>query len=95
MSTTTKVKVPTGCPLSQREYETMNWIATGCTYKQAAYYMNIGESTVRSHVHKSLGKLGVPDSKQAIVVMVKRGWYFNVLDQDDKPLPPFAHLNGP
>lgn len=91
MSTTTKLVIPIGCPLSQREYETMNWIASGRTYKEAALYMGIAVSGVRSHVHNSLGKLGVVDSKQAAVMMVKKGWWKNPLDQDDQPLPPFAH----
>jgi two-component system, NarL family, response regulator len=35
--------------------------------------LNVGESTVKSHVNRILSKLGVSDRTQAVIVAIKRG----------------------
>ncbi|MBD2463491.1 response regulator transcription factor [Oscillatoria sp. FACHB-1407] len=59
--------------LSERELEVLRSMAQGMTNQDIAAALNIGESTVKSHVNRILGKLGVSDRTQAVIIAVKRG----------------------
>ena len=59
--------------LSARESEVLHALAQGLNNADIADALNIGESTVKSHVNRILSKLGVNDRTQAVIVAVKRG----------------------
>ena len=44
------------------------------TYKQIAIDLQVSESTVRSHLHKTYERLGVVDRAQAVLLAQDRGW---------------------
>lgn len=59
--------------LSERELEVLRLMAQGLSNQDIGTALNIGESTVKSHVTRVLNKLGVSDRTQAVIVAVKRG----------------------
>jgi two-component system NarL family response regulator len=59
--------------LSERELDVLRLIAQGLSNQDIGTALNIGESTVKSHVTHILTKLGVSDRTQAVIVAVKRG----------------------
>ena len=59
--------------LSERELEVLRLMAQGMSNLEIGTALNIGESTVKSHVNRILSKLGVSDRTQAVIVSVKRG----------------------
>jgi two-component system NarL family response regulator len=59
--------------LSERELEVLRTMAQGMSNQEIGAALNIGESTVKSHVNRILSKLGVNDRTQAVIVSVKRG----------------------
>lgn len=54
-------------PLSSRELEILELIATGASNKEIASKLYITEGTVKNHVTNILGKLGVRDRTQAAI----------------------------
>lgn len=59
--------------LSERELDVLRLMAQGLSNQDIGTALNIGESTVKSHVTRILHKLGVSDRTQAVIVAVKRG----------------------
>jgi two-component system, NarL family, response regulator len=59
--------------LSDRELDVLRLMAQGMSNLDIGTALNIGESTVKSHVNRILSKLGVNDRTQAVIVSVKRG----------------------
>jgi len=59
--------------LSAREVEVLTFLARGLTNKEIGVALDIVEGTVKIHVSSIIGKLGVTDRTQAILVAVKRG----------------------
>ena len=59
--------------LSERERAVLRLMAQGLSNADIATGLNIGESTVKSHINRLLSKLGVSDRTQAVIVAVKRG----------------------
>ncbi|MBD1899438.1 response regulator transcription factor [Trichocoleus sp. DQ-A3] len=59
--------------LSERELEVLRLMAQGLSNQDIGTALNIGESTVKSHVTRILSKLGVSDRTQAVIAAVKRG----------------------
>ena len=59
--------------LSERELEVLRLMARGMNNLDTATALNIGESTVKSHINRILSKLGVNDRTQAVIVAVRRG----------------------
>jgi DNA-binding NarL/FixJ family response regulator len=60
-------------PLSQRELEVLQLVATGATNRQAAAKLFITEATVKSHLLNTYGKLGVGDRAAAVTEAFNRG----------------------
>ncbi len=52
-------------PLTDRELEVLQWVATGATNKEIAQSLVIAEGTVKNHLTSVYGKLGVSDRTQA------------------------------
>ncbi|MEH2052241.1 response regulator transcription factor [Nostoc sp.] len=59
--------------LSERELDVLRLMAQGMSNLEISTTLNIGESTVKSHVNRILSKLGVSDRTQAVIIAVKRG----------------------
>ncbi|BAY26482.1 two component transcriptional regulator, LuxR family protein [Calothrix sp. NIES-2100] len=59
--------------LSERELGVLRLMAQGKGNQEIGTALNIGESTVKSHVNRILSKLGVSDRTQAVITAVKRG----------------------
>jgi ATP/maltotriose-dependent transcriptional regulator MalT len=61
-------------PLSGREVEVLNEIASGKSNKQAAVDLFISEQTVKNHIKHIFTKLEVGDRTSAILLAVRNGW---------------------
>ncbi|RYG71367.1 response regulator transcription factor [bacterium] len=60
-------------PLSQRETEVLQLLATGLSNREMAPLLFISESTVKSHIEHIIRKLGVSDRVQAAVWAARHG----------------------
>jgi len=69
-----EVAPPMSSPLSGREVEVLNEIATGKSNKQAAVDLYISEQTVKNHIKHIFTKLEVSDRTSAILLGVRNGW---------------------
>jgi DNA-binding NarL/FixJ family response regulator len=59
--------------LTDREVEVLRRLAEGMSNKEIGEQLGIAESTVKTHVNRLLGKLGVTDRTKALVLALKRG----------------------
>jgi DNA-binding NarL/FixJ family response regulator len=59
--------------LSEREIEVLTLIARGASNKIIADSLNIGQSTVKTHIQSIFHKLEVNDRTEAVTVAVKKG----------------------
>jgi len=59
--------------LSPRELEVLRLVARGMTNKDIADELGIAEGTVKIHVTRLLGKLGVDDRTAAVMIALQRG----------------------
>jgi DNA-binding NarL/FixJ family response regulator len=59
--------------LTERETEVLRLLASGKANKEIAVALNIGETTVKTHVSNILMKLGVPSRTQAALYAVRIG----------------------
>ena len=60
-------------PLSQREFEVLELVATGATNREAAVRLFISEATVKTHLLHIYAKLGVSDRAAAVAEAFNRG----------------------
>ena len=61
-------------PLTPMQQKVLLGLRRGQTYKQIAADLQVSESTVRSHLHKTYERLGVVDRAQAVLLAQDRGW---------------------
>jgi len=59
--------------LSERELEVLTLIAKGTSNKFIATNLNIGESTVKTHIQSIFHKLNVSDRTEAVTEAIKKG----------------------
>lgn len=59
--------------LSPRELEVLQLLADGRSTQEIADHFVLSVSTVRNHVHRIIGKLGVHSRLEAVVVAVRQG----------------------
>jgi DNA-binding NarL/FixJ family response regulator len=60
-------------PLTNRERQVLQLMATSATNRDIAAELNISEETVRSHTKNILSKLGQPNRTQAVLHALRRG----------------------
>jgi DNA-binding NarL/FixJ family response regulator len=65
--------IPKHPPLTPRESQVLQLMATSATYREIAAQLVIGEETVRSHTKSILTKLGQPNRTLAVLVALKEG----------------------
>ncbi len=61
-------------PLSPRELQVLELVASGRTNKEIAANLDISNQTVKNHVSSILRKIAVNDRTQAVVYAMRRGW---------------------
>ncbi len=60
-------------PLTPRELEILEWMASPNTYKQIAAQLCVSEETVRSHAKNILEKMNQPNRAQAVLAAMRNG----------------------
>lgn len=60
-------------PLTERELEVMRLVASGCSNTEIAAELFLSEQTVKTHVSRILGKLGLRDRTQIVVAAYESG----------------------
>ena len=60
-------------PLSERELEVLQWLASGASNREIGRRLYIAESTVKRHVYNIFGKLNVRNRTQAALQAHKLG----------------------
>lgn len=68
-------------PLTNREAQILNYIASGNSNKQIAYILDISEQTIKNHVSSILRKLNANDRAHAVALAMRNGW----LSPEEKP----------
>lgn len=61
-------------PLSEREIELLQLVATGATNRQIAYRLNISVNTVKVHIRNIFAKIGAESRTEATMIAVREGW---------------------
>ncbi len=61
-------------PLSDREIEVLDKIASGSSNKEIADGLGISTQTVKNHISSILRKLSLNDRTQAVIYALRRGW---------------------
>jgi DNA-binding NarL/FixJ family response regulator len=68
-----RIRSPGAGPLSQREIEVLELVASGTTNREAAARLFITEATVKTHLLNIYAKLGVSDRAAAVAEAFGRG----------------------
>jgi DNA-binding CsgD family transcriptional regulator/N-acetylneuraminic acid mutarotase len=63
-----------GEPLSEREIEILQLVATGVTNRQVAHQLDISVNTVKVHLRNVFTKLGAESRTEATMIAVQEGW---------------------
>lgn len=78
-----------GEPLSERELEVLQLVATGVTNKQIAHRLGISTNTVKVHLRNIFAKLGAESRTEATMIAIQQGWVA-VPQEEAYPLPATA-----
>jgi DNA-binding CsgD family transcriptional regulator len=93
-----------GEPLTDREREVLDLVATGITNREAAQELFISVNTVKVHLRNIYAKLGADSRTEATMIAVREGWVSigeeagqgTALDEDAFPeVPPAPPLPWP
>jgi DNA-binding NarL/FixJ family response regulator len=69
-----KSKALQGTELTPRECDIMHHVARGCSNREIAQYLRIGEETVKTYMRSILPKLGANDRAHAVAICMRRGY---------------------
>lgn len=69
-----RLRAPAVEPLTPRETEVLAAVAQGLTNAEIGRSLFIGEATVKTHLLRIFGKLGVADRTRAVTVAMARGF---------------------
>jgi DNA-binding NarL/FixJ family response regulator len=69
----TRLRAPTADTLSRRETEVLSLVARGLTNAEIGRALFISETTVKTHLLRIFGKLGVSDRTAAVTTALGRG----------------------
>jgi DNA-binding NarL/FixJ family response regulator len=69
----THMRRPQRESLSGRETEILAWVARGCTNAEIGRELCISEATVKTHLLRAFGKLGVSGRTAAVTTAIERG----------------------
>jgi DNA-binding CsgD family transcriptional regulator len=69
-----RVAAPDGCPLSARQFECIDLLARGYSYRRIAQHAGIRVSTVRTHLQVAYRRLGVHKASDAAIAVLSAGW---------------------
>jgi DNA-binding NarL/FixJ family response regulator len=78
-----KTKDSTTMPLTHRETQILNYIATGYSNKLIGHVLGISEQTIKNHVSAILYKLGASCRAHAAVLAIQKGWLSTERTHDD------------
>ncbi|EFH89211.1 response regulator transcription factor [Ktedonobacter racemifer] len=67
------MQTPPSSVLSERELEVLALVGRGASNKEAARSLFISEATIKSHLLRIFGKLGVEDRTAAVTVALEKG----------------------
>jgi DNA-binding CsgD family transcriptional regulator len=87
-----------GEPLTEREKEILQMVATGVTNREVAFRLSISVNTVKVHLRNVYNKLGAESRTEATMIAVREGWV--VVDDGSEPTiseegtPAFAGCAG-
>lgn len=70
-----EVKRPLGL-LTRREWEVLGELVKGYQNEEIAENLNISDKTVKNHITSILGKLGVKDRTNAVLMALKERWFY-------------------
>lgn len=68
-----RARAPRGSALTPREGEVLRLMGRGLTNPEIAQGLGVAEKTVKAHIGRIYGKLGVPDRTQAVITAVRQG----------------------
>ncbi|MEY9976697.1 DNA-binding NarL/FixJ family response regulator [Lysinibacillus sp. RC79] len=68
---TNKAKIEMFEMFSEREHEVLQQMAYGLKNEEISNVLHISESTVKTHVHRILQKIGAEDRTQAVVYAIR------------------------
>ncbi len=74
LSTMPDADFPIFTPLSDREIEVLERIASGGSNREIADSLGISTQTVKNHISSILRKLSLNDRTQAVLMALRRGW---------------------
>lgn len=63
-------------PLTPREIEVLQLLATGLSNKAIARQLNISEHTVKFHISSIFSKLNASSRTEAVAIAMRQGWIF-------------------
>lgn len=66
-----------GAPLSPREREVLELVATGLGNKEIALKLGVVETTVKNHMTSILQRLDASDRAHAVAIALRKGWIGN------------------
>ena len=68
-----RLRAPAVEALTPRELQVLTLVADGLTNAQIGRRLFIGEATVKTHLLRVFGKLGVDDRTRAVTIALERG----------------------